>query len=719
MNIIPQPQSIEFMDGQFILDQNTRICGDKELEDEMNFLADLIGLKSTFRPKVENMIREKGSCIIFQKVEAKHDEYYEIDVQAHALQISAKSRIGFLHAIQSLRQLFPANFNGDEKLIEKSWAIPSVKIADQPNFKWRGMLLDCCRHFMPKEFVKRYIDLLAYHKMNVLHWHLTEDQGWRIEIKKYPLLTEKGAWREGKDGKPYGGFYTQEDIKEIVDYAYSRGISIVPEIEMPGHSVAAISSYPHLSCTGEQIPVETEWGVFKDIYCAGNDQTFEFLKDVLDEVMLLFPGEYIHIGGDEAPKFRWENCSKCQKRMDEEGLNDEHELQSWFIQEIENYLSSKGRILIGWDEILEGGLAEGAVVQSWRGVNGGIEAAKERHDVIMSPTSHCYFDYSLKSIDLEKVYSFNPIPEELAEDKQHHILGAECNMWSERAPFELVDSKVFPRILAMSEVLWSAPFNRDFDDFYKRVQEHYPRLSALGVDYGLETDPISFATYFEDGLRLQFHKGIPDLDVFYSRTDSHPTPSDLRFDDFIPIDKNEQIFAQAFKSGKTYGEPLAVEVKHHLAIGLDPKYDFEWSPYYTGGGKRALTNGLIGSLDFRDGNWQAVQFDDVECVLDLGGKEVQTIESHFYQYNNSWIFVPEWVEYAVSENGEEWELLERIASEHAPEESGKFIQVFNTSFEPRKVNYLKLKAKNIQYCPDWHEAAGSSAWLFIDEIQVR
>ncbi len=721
INLIPKPNFIDKSPGVFIIDKNTSIIGNNSVLQEMTFLKELIDYKSNFEVQLlqssEKELRENS--ISFSHKNLNSSEAYELNINEKTIQIYASSSIGFIYAIQTLRQLLPPNFNGDDRRLEKQWSLPCLKIMDEPQFKWRGMLLDCCRHFMPKEFVLKYVDLLSYHKMNTLHWHLTEDQGWRIEIKKYPKLTEKGAWRMGEDGNDYGGFYTQEEIREVVAYAKKRGINIVPEIEMPGHSVAAISSYPELSCTGEHIPVETEWGVFKDIYCAGNDNTLRFLKDVMDEVIELFPGEYIHIGGDEAPKYRWENCSKCQKRIKDEGLHDEHELQSWFIQEIEKYLASKGKKLIGWDEILEGGLAEGAMVQSWRGIQGGIEAANQGHDVVMSPTSHCYFDYGLSSIDLEKVYSFYPVPAELSQTNRHHILGAECNMWSERAPYELVDSKVFPRILAMSEVLWTDSTGRDFNEFYNRVQEHYPRLSALGVDYGLETDPISYKTRYKDNLQLLFNKGIPDLDIYYSSTDSTPTPNDFKFDEFITITESQNLFAQAFKNGKSYGEPISVRVEQHKLNGSIPDYKFEWSPYYTGGGEIALSNGLVGTLDFRDGNWQAVQYEDVELIFDLNGKDINSVESHFYQYNNSWIFLPKWVEYSISLDGENWKVLSHLKHDRALKESGKFIQTFKAEFDTHKGKYLKVKAKNVEYCPDWHEAAGSKAWLFIDEIIVR
>jgi hexosaminidase len=363
------------------------------------------------------------------------------------------------------------------------------------------MLLDCGRHFMTKDFVKRYIDLLAYHKLNVLHWHLTEDQGWRIEIKKYPRLTAEGAWRPATraDEQPrddrgcYGGFYSQDDIREVVAYAASRYVTIVPEIELPGHCLAALAAYPELSCTGGPLAVATQWGIYDDVYCAGNDRVFEFLDDVLTEVVALFPAPYIHVGGDEVPKTRWQACPKCQARMKAEHLADERELQSYFIRRVEQMLTKRGRRLIGWDEILEGGLPPRATVQSWRGMDGALAAARAGHDVISSPTSHCYIDYPqgpdptmptwMKQITLETIYSFEPTATELTAEQARHVLGAEANLWTEYAPQPHVDHQAFPRLCALAELTWSPAEKRDFGDFSRRMGVHYQRLDALGVEY--------------------------------------------------------------------------------------------------------------------------------------------------------------------------------------------------------------------------------------------
>lgn len=494
-NIIPQPQDYIPQQGSFLLNADTKIIyNEGNIKDEAEWFAGYIQQASSFALPVENIPSPgfKRNTItlvyeILQSSELPPEESYKLVVTDSNVIISAQGEAGIFYGLQTLRQMLSPDFEYKgpvDKMIDRN--IPACIIYDYPAFKWRGMLLDCCRHFMSKEFILRYLDLLALHKMNRFHWHLTEDQGWRIEIKKYPKLTEIGAFRKEKDGRMYGGFYTQEDIKEVIAYAKKLHILVVPEIEMPGHSLAALASYPELSCTGGPHEVTNQWGVFEDVYCAGNEKTFEFLQDVLDEVITLFPSKYIHIGGDEVPKTRWEKCNKCNARLESENLKNYEELQSYFTKRIDKYLESKGKILIGWDEILEGGLSPNAIVQSWRGFEGGLKAAREKHFVIMSPTSHCYFDYSLDKINLKKVYSFDPIPEGMTDYESTFILGGECNMWTERAPQELVDSKLFPRILALSEVLWRYPVNRDYDKFLERVRNHYKRLEILGVKYGGE-----------------------------------------------------------------------------------------------------------------------------------------------------------------------------------------------------------------------------------------
>jgi len=501
--IIPQPAEMQALPRAFKITQSTSILvksRDAQARRVADYLAAWLRERTGFPVTVREPARDESTAgHILLATAGGHtplgQEYYALTVTPKNVSLFAPQPHGLFLGVQTVRQLLPpeaeqAKAGGGSNA--SIWQIPCVRINDRPRYRWRGMLLDCGRHFMTKDFIKRYIDLLAYHKMNVLHWHLTEDQGWRIEIKKYPRLTEIGAWR-GEGNERYGGFYTQADVKEIVEYAKSRYVTIVPEIEMPGHCVAALASYPELSCTGGPFKVSTRWGVHEDVYCAGNEKTFEFLEGVLTEVLELFPSEFVHIGGDEVPKTRWKTCPKCQARIKAEGLKDENELQSYFIRRIERFLNSKGRRLIGWDEILEGGLAPNATVQSWRGMKGAIAAATAGHDVVSSPTSHCYINFPqapdptapdwMGLITLEKIYSFEPTPPELTPEQAKHVLGAECNLWTEHAPQERIDGLAFPRLCALAEVAWSPKERRDWDDFTERLKTHSRRLDALGVKY--------------------------------------------------------------------------------------------------------------------------------------------------------------------------------------------------------------------------------------------
>ena len=700
VNLIPKPQSITLNEGLFLLGTGTGINVDSAFLVDAKYLKNLIKLP----------LKGNTNSIILKQREGLAEEEFFMNISVKELKIEATTSAGIMRGIQTLRQLLPIT-NG--RIVTK---IPCLKIHDFPRFSWRGMLLDCCRHFMKKEFVMRYIDLLAYHKMNVLHWHLTEDQGWRIEIDKYPRLTEVGSFRTEKDGSKYGGFYTKEEIKEILAYAKKRHITVVPEIEFPGHSAAAIASYPHLSCTGDSIKVGTEWGVYKDIYCAGNDTVFGFMEDVLTEVMELFPSKYIHIGGDEAPKYRWENCRKCQQRIKEEKLYDEHELQSYFITRIEKFLNENGRQLIGWDEILEGGLAPSATVQSWRGEEGGIAAAKSGHDAIMSPTSHCYFDYGLDATDLKEVYHYEPIPAELTLEETKHILGGECNMWSERAPQELVDSKVFPRILAMSEVLWSAS-EKDYENFYSRVQKHYTKLDALGVNYGFESVPITSTVVFNaDSFSVSLFKGSPGINLEYNLNNGawqdYTTP--------FGVNATTTLHARAFKNEKPYGD-LEQELIKHIGTGKKVQYTIPYNRHYKGTGDYNLTDGLLGSIEnFRDGYYQGFSGTDMEVIIDLDKIiTFSEIKTTFFQYYLSWIVLPTSVSYSVSDDGENFNKIETIENEVSLMQEGKFKHDFVWEAKKRRGRYIKVSAKNVGKLPEKHPAAGSDAWIFIDEIIIN
>ena len=509
--IIPAPVSLILLKGNFVFSDKSRIIL-STLNSETKLAAEFLAQLVKNPTGLELPIEEGSKPVrrgVFMTLDTmiKNNEGYLLTITPKKIIIQAKSAAGLFYAVQTIRQLLPVEVENQSFKEDLVLSVPACEIKDEPRFTYRGMHLDVGRHMFPVSSIKRYIDMIAFNKMNTFHWHLTEDQGWRIEIKKYPKLTEIGAFRKETlvghlrqkpnvyDGKVYGGFYTQDEVKEVVAYARSRFVTVIPEIEMPGHALAALASYPELSCTGGPFEVGTKWGISEDVYCAGKEQTFNFLQDVLTEVIDLFPGKYIHIGGDECPKTRWEKCPLCQKRMKEEGLKDEHELQSYFIQRMEKFLSSKGRNIIGWDEILEGGLAPEATVMSWRGTSGGIAAAKQKHDVIMAPNSHVYLDYYQCEPDgqplgiggylpLEKVYSYNPLPEELTPEEQKFILGIQGNVWTEYISTpEHIEYMAYPRAFAIAEIGWTPERLKDFDDFLARLEVMKKRYDAIDINY--------------------------------------------------------------------------------------------------------------------------------------------------------------------------------------------------------------------------------------------
>ncbi len=516
ISIVPKPFDMKVQEGQFTLTAKTAIVAENNAKETADFLAEMLEPATGYKLKVTSKagaIFKPGKIIL--KINNRYmdelgKEGYRLGVDKKNILIEAAAPNGLFYGCQTLRQLLPVQIESKEIIDAVEWTVAAVEIKDKPRYKWRGMHLDVSRHFFDKEFVKRYIDLIAMHKMNVFHWHLTDDNGWRLEIKRYPKLAEKSAWRVDREDQPwrgrtppkpgekatYGGYYTHEDVKEIVTYAGRRHITVVPEIEMPGHTSEVFAAYPELSCRGKQLYVQP--GLYwpnVDVFCAGNEQTFEFLQRVIDEVVELFPGPYIHIGGDEAKKTNWEACPKCQARIKAEGLKDEHELQSYFIKRMEKYINSKGKRLIGWDEILEGGLAPSATVMSWRGMKGGIEAAKMGHDVVMTPTDYCYFDYYQGDkkvepvaiggyIPLKKVYQFDPRPESLPLDKHKYILGGQANLWTEFVSTdEHAEYMVLPRMSALSEAVWSPKEHRNWEDFTLRMKKLYPRFDWMKVNY--------------------------------------------------------------------------------------------------------------------------------------------------------------------------------------------------------------------------------------------
>jgi hexosaminidase len=601
------------------------------------------------------------------------------------------------------------------------------------------MHLDVCRHFFDVDFVKKYIDLLARYKMNTFHWHLTEDQGWRIEIKKYPKLTEVGAWRSGSqvgpysrreyDSVPYGGFYTEEQIKEVVAYAAARHITVVPEIEMPGHAMAALASYPQLGCTGGPYEVQKGWGVYDDVFCAGNDSVFTVLEDVLTEVMDLFPGQYIHIGGDECPKERWKNCAKCQARMKANGLKDEHELQSYFIQRIEKFVNSKGRKIIGWDEILEGGLAPNAAVMSWRGTEGGVAAAKQKHNVVMSPGSHCYFDHYQGDpaneplaiggfTTVQKVYSYEPIPAELKPEEAKYILGAQGNVWTEYIlKPENVEYMAVPRMLALAEVLWTPKEKRDEADFIHRLENEFPKLEAMNVNaskslyqvsirpkQGTQTGTIAVEMTLASGGSFSMTEMRPPYDVTTAQLGRYTGP--------VLIDSDRELHGWLQREGLT-GPISKRRFLFNKATARPITLSAPPNERYNEGGAFTLVDGITAQEKRVNTEWLGWR-EGVTITVDLGSEQdVREVGIGALNETHSWIHLPERVDFSVSTDGKTY-----LQVGSAEVKAGIGRNVFSLG-KVGKARYVRFTVKHRGKIPEGFPGAGNPAWMFLDEIEVR
>jgi|WetSurMetagenome_2_1015567.scaffolds.fasta_scaffold01472_8 hexosaminidase len=720
LSLIPQPKQFELLSGEFQLSENTLIKNESGNLSEyfISTVKLLTGLEINTK---EKSVSENKIILRVNNNLDLHKESYSLTVTEKEIVITGTSEEGLFRGIQTFFQLIPpiAKEKKNNRLIK----IQCCKIKDQPEFVWRGLNLDCGRHFMSKDFIKRYIDILAYYKFNVLHWHLTEDQGWRVEIKKYPKLTEVGAWRKEADGTIYGGSYSQEDIREIIAYAESRFITVVPEIEMPGHSLASLTSYPENSCTGGPFEVGNIWGVMKDVYCAGNDSTFTFLQNILDEVISLFPGKYIHIGGDEVPKDRWSDCSRCQQRIITEGLRDEEELQSYFIKKISSYLNSKGKTVIGWDEILQGGLAPGTIVQSWQGFEGAIESAKQDHYTICSPAGFTYLNSSSEDLDLRIAYSFDPVPKELSGDEKKYVLGSEANLWTEHAPQETVDSKLFPRILALTEIFWTYPKNKNYDEFYSRIQKSYKDLAALGINFGSEGKAILFTTNYNESDKsfvLNLESGQNNIELRYTTDKSMPDhKSELNIKP-LTISESKTVTISAFLNSQQVGNTKTLSFNFHKALNAYITVKNMYHERYRANGEKSLIDGIRGTDNFKDGNWQGFEGVDFEATIDLGTEQtINKVIPRFYLNSNSWIFLPEEVDISISTDGKNYSESKTILNDIPQKNSEIILKDFTANFLNTKARLIKVVGKNIKVCPDWHPGAGGKAWLFIDEIVVE
>lgn len=726
ISIIPQPKKLKTENGHFTFNAQTTINTNQE-NFEIEYLIKNITQQTGLFLKINK--KSKTNQIVFVTAPLLNENAYQLKIEKDVIKIEASSQKGHFYAIQTLLQLIPFER-------KSSIEIPSVTIYDEPTFQWRGAHLDVCRHFFDVDFIKKYIDFLAMYKMNTFHWHLTEDQGWRIEIKKYPLLTEIGSNRKGTmvghyvdqtyNDIPYGGFYTQEDIKEVVNYAKDRHITIVPEIEMPGHALAALAAYPHLACTDGPFEVAKGWGVFEDVFCP-KEETFEFLENVLIEVMALFPSTYIHIGGDECPKTRWKSCNYCQALIKKENLKDEHELQSYFIKRIEKFLNKNGRKLIGWDEILEGGLAPNAAVMSWQGETGGIEAAKKGHFVVMTPGSHCYFDHYQGEpknepvaiggfTTLEKVYQYQPIPKELSIEESKYVLGAQANLWTEYMPTkEQVEYMLFPRLMALSEVVWGTSKTHDYINFQNRVIQHLNRLDHKEINYsrsmyGVQIEPkaINQKLYVE-------LKSLNPKNIRYTLDGNEPSYQSRAYSQPILIDENLTLKTAYFENDKKLSQTTSQDFFINQATAKKIELKTEPHKNYALGGAFTLVDGMKGDTKRYGRDWLGFLGKNFEAILDLDANiVVNSIAIGFLENKGSWIHFPTTVIVYAAMDGENFNKIFQLNQEEIIKNQGQI----TARFSSLNTRFIKVEAKFLDKIPEGFPGAGNKSWVFVDEIQV-
>lgn len=746
-NIIPRPQQVNVSnDAPFTLSAKTVISlgtNSQDMKRNANMLASYIEQATGIRPAIGKSKNGTAIVLTIDKTIA-NAEGYKLDADAKQIRIAGASAAGVFYGIQTLRKSLPL-VNGKASKV----SIPAVHIADAPRFAYRGTHLDVSRHFVTADSVRQFIDMLALHNINRFHWHLTDDQGWRIEIKKYPLLTQIGSKRaqtvighnSGKyDGKPYSGFYTQKQIRDIVKYAADRYITIVPEIDLPGHMQAALAAYPDMGCTGGPYEVWQKWGVSDNVLCAGNDKTLTFIDNVLKEITKLFPSKYIHVGGDECPKTQWQKCPKCQARIKalnleaKDGHSAEERLQSYIITHASNYLKSLGRNTIGWDEILEGGLAEGATVMSWRGESGGIAAAKQHHDVVMTPNSYLYFDY-YQSLDkaneplaiggylpLETVYSYEPMPKELTADEARHIIGVQANIWTEYMPtFKQMQYMALPRLAALSEVQWSQPALKDYTSFTNRLTEFTHLYDRLGYNYAKHLYNVAIHVDSDNKWReILIHMTTAGkAEIRYTLDGTEPTVNSTLYTGAIVLQKSAKIRAAAFRDGKR-SSVTSQDISFNKATACPVELLQPTHKNYTYKGGATLTDGLLGDKGFGTGRWLGFSGNDLEAVIDLKqNTDVSSVSLNTCVDKGSWIFDARNIEVSVSADGKSFT---KVASKSLPaleEQTPDNIYTYELTFPQTTTRYVKVTATSEHNIPEWHGGKGKPAFLFVDEISVK
>lgn len=743
--VIPLPQEItEKQDKSFTLNENVKIVypeGNETMRKNAEFLADYIQEATGKQLAVEAGTAGKNTIALQLALQSANPEAYQLKVNGEGVVIDAPTEAGVFYGIQTLRKSLPLAKGA-------TVVLPAVEINDFPRFAYRGAHFDVSRHFFPVDSVKKFIDMLALHNINRFHWHISDDQGWRIEIKKYPELTTKGSQRKetvigrnsGKyDGKPYGGFYTQEEAKEIVAYAKDRHITVIPEIDLPGHMQAALTAYPELGCTGGPYDVWTIWGVSEDVLCAGNDKTLEFIDGVLAEIIEIFPSEYIHIGGDECPKVRWEKCPKCQARIKALKLKKdakhtaEEKLQSFIISHAEKFLNDHGRQIIGWDEILEGGLAPNATVMSWRGTAGGIEAAKLKHDVIMTPNTYMYFDYyQSKDVEheplaiggylpLEKVYSFEPFAPSLTPEEQKYIIGVQANLWTEYMPeYKQVEYMELPRMSALAEVQWTMPEKKDYDDFIARIPSMLNIYQMKGYNFAKHLYDVKadIRPDFEAGAIKVELSTVGDAEIYYTLDGSEPTTASSKYTGALELKKNADLKAVAVRpSGNSRVTSEKFEFTKSTTKPITMLQPINKAYQFDGAG--VLVDGLKGNGNYKTGRWIAFYKNDMEAVIDLGEPtEITKVSMNTCVEKGDWVFDARGMTVEVSEDGKTYTKVasENYAAMKADDRNG--VYTHTQTFDPVKARFVKVIALSESEIPAWHGGKGNPGFLFVDEISV-
>ncbi len=725
--IIPKPVHFQKQAGSFTFSQQTTFQSDQSVAD-----SSLVFFKEMLTGYAQPTTHSTPNILYFsinpQKV--SQPEGYQLHITPRQITLTGHDAAGLFYGVQSLSQW-----------VAITSTLSAGVIDDYPRFGYRGMHLDVSRHFFETTFLKKYLDLLALYKFNTFHWHLTDDQGWRIEIKKYPLLQQVSAWRNETlighkkelphrfDGKRYGGYYTQAQIKELVAYAQKRNITVIPEIEMPGHALSTLAAYPQLGCTGGPYASATFWGIFDEAYCAGNDSTFIFLQHVLDEVIALFPSEYIHIGGDECVKKRWKACPKCQRRMQTEHLKDEDELQSYFMKRISDYVYSKGRKVIGWDEILEGGLPPSAIVMSWRGIEGGIEAIKQKHPAIMTPESHVYLDYYQSLYDqeplaaagytpLSKTYSYEPVPAGFSAEESAYIMGVQGNAWSEYMPTtDKAEYMIFPRALAIAEIGWSPLAKKNYADFLQRLRQHEALLTSRKVTYAKVYDEItdSVSVNSQGKPVLHLKTTLPKGVIRYTTDGSAPTIKSLAYKQALAISRTETVQAAVFADAKRQGRIYSKHFQLSKATGKTVAFAHSPKGAYKPATSSIPVNGVQGTTRYNTGEWVGFQGTDLDAVVDLQSLQtVSTLSVNLLVYHWQRMWAPSQLTFAVSADGKTFQDVYKQTDFPV-----NGINTVKATIKPVKARYIRIHATPTPVIPAGEYGAGGKPWLLMDEILVE